>query len=72
MKTITAPVAAVMIFTAGFLTAWTIRDHQPKSQDCRKAEENADRFGKAVAHALNGGSIKTNDVVASCKRKAIS
>lgn len=62
---ITAPVTALMLFTAGFLTAWTIRDHQ-KSPECIRAEENAERFGKAVAHALNGGAIKTNDVTASC------
>ena len=69
---------AVLSFGAGVAvmdTAYDARERPVCRQAMAVAEravEQSERFGRALAHVLNGGSIKTNEVVASCRVKPIS
>lgn len=58
---------AVLAFAAGVATRDQAEDRAPAKSSCQKVRENAERFSRAVAEVLNGGSIKTDDVIASCR-----
>lgn len=61
----------VFAFAAGVLVRDHAQDFTPQARACERNRENADRFGRALAHVLNGGSIYTYDVVASCRVKQL-
>lgn len=51
---------AVFAFALGVVVRDQAQDYTPEAKTCQ-------RFAAAVANVLNGGSIETNDVRASCR-----
>jgi hypothetical protein len=58
---------AVFAFAAGVIVRDQAQDYTPLGYACMQERQRASQFAAAIAHVLNGGSIETNDVRASCR-----
>ena len=41
---------------------------EKQRQACERATENAERFAFHLAHVLNGGNLKTDETLVSCRQ----
>lgn len=58
---------AVFAFAAGVVVRDQAQDFTPLGMACLEERQRANQFAAALAHILNGGSIETNDVRATCR-----
>lgn len=58
---------AVFAFATGVVVRDQAQDYTPLGSTCLQERQRASQFAAALAHVLNGGSIETNDVRASCR-----
>lgn len=58
---------AVLAFAAGIAARDQAQDYMPQGHACLQERQRASQFAAAIAHVLNGGSIETNDVRATCR-----
>lgn len=59
--------AIVLSFVTGFAIGVSVYDVKAETMSCERNKENAERYAKVIAHALNGGTWETKDVTAKCR-----
>ena len=63
---------AFVLLAGIFEGAFADREQKVIEEAHKRASEQHARIYAALAHCLNGGSLHTNDVLVTCKRKALA
>lgn len=58
---------AVFFFAAGVATRDQAQEYTQEARACRETTDNAERYARAIASALNGGGFHTDDTRVACR-----